>query len=144
MRSLGLQAYRFSIAWPRILPDGYGKVNQAGLDFYSRLTDGLLEAGIEPFVTLYHWDLPQVLQDRGGWTVRLAAQAFVEYADAVSRAARRPGQELDHAERAVVQLTPELLPRRARAGAPRPGRRAGRGAPSAAGARLGHAGDPPQ
>ena len=85
MRSLGLQAYRFSTAWPRILPDGYGRVNQVGLDFYSRLTDGLLEAGIEPYVTLYHWDLPQVLQDRGGWTARLAAQAFVEYADAVSR-----------------------------------------------------------
>jgi len=85
MRSLGLQAYRFSIAWSRILPDGYGKVNQAGLDFYSRLTDGLLEAGIEPYVTLYHWDLPQVLQDRGGWPARPAAEAFVEYADAVSR-----------------------------------------------------------
>ena len=85
MGSLGLQAYRFSTAWPRILPDGYGKVNQAGLDFYSRLTDGLLEAGIEPYVTLYHWDLPQVLQDRGGWPARLSSQAFVEYADAVSR-----------------------------------------------------------
>ena len=85
MRSLGLQAYRFSMAWPRILPDGYGKVNQVGLDFYSRLTDGLLEAGIEPYLTLYHWDLPQVLQDGGGWTARLAAQAFVEYADAATR-----------------------------------------------------------
>ena len=85
MRELGLQAYRFSTAWPRILPDGYGKVNQAGLDFYSRLTDGLLEAGIEPYVTLYHWDLPQVLQDRGGWPARLSAQAFGEYADAVTR-----------------------------------------------------------
>ena len=85
MGSLGLQAYRFSTAWPRILPDGYGKVNQAGLDFYSRLTDGLLEAGIEPYVTLYHWDLPQVLQDRGGWPARLSAQAFVEYTDAVTR-----------------------------------------------------------
>jgi beta-glucosidase len=85
MRSLGLQAYRFSTAWPRILPDGYGKVNQAGLDFYSRLTDGLLEAGIEPYVTLYHWDLPQALQDREGWPARLSAQAFVEYADAVTR-----------------------------------------------------------
>jgi beta-glucosidase len=85
MGSLGLQAYRFSTAWPRILPDGYGKVNQAGLDFYSRLTDGLLQAGIEPYVTLYHWDLPQVLQDRGGWPARLSAQAFVEYADAVTR-----------------------------------------------------------
>ena len=85
MRSLGLPAYRFSTAWPRVLPDGYGKVNQAGLDFYSRLTDGLLQAGIEPYVTLYHWDLPQVLQDRGGWPARLSAQAFVEYADAVTR-----------------------------------------------------------
>ncbi len=85
MRSLGLQAYRFSTAWPRVLPNGHGKVNQAGLDFYSRLTDGLLEAGIEPYVTLYHWDLPQVLQDRGGWPARPSAEAFVEYADAVSR-----------------------------------------------------------
>ena len=85
MRELGLQAYRFSIAWPRVLPNGYGKANQAGLDFYSRLVDGLLEAGIEPWVTLYHWDLPQVLQDRGGWPARLSAQAFVEYADAVTR-----------------------------------------------------------
>ena len=102
MRSLGLQAYRFSTTWPRILPDGYGKVNQAGLDFYSRLTDGLLEAGIEPYVTLYHWDLPQVLQDRGGWPPRLSAQAFVEYADAVARAAWQPGEELDHPERTLV------------------------------------------
>jgi beta-glucosidase len=85
MRSLGLQAYRFSTAWPRVLPNGHGKVNQAGLDFYSRLTDGLLEAGIEPYATLYHWDLPQVLQDRGGWPARPSAEAFVEYADAVSR-----------------------------------------------------------
>lgn len=85
MRELGLQAYRFSVGWPRVLPDGSGKVNQAGLDFYSRLTDGLLEAGIEPWVTLYHWDLPQTLQDRGGWTARLVAQAFVEYTDAVTR-----------------------------------------------------------
>jgi beta-glucosidase len=86
MRDLGLKAYRFSTAWPRILPDGYGKVNQAGLDFYSRLTDGLLEAGIEPYVTLYHWDLPQILEDQGGWPARATAEVFVEYADVVTRA----------------------------------------------------------
>lgn len=85
MQELGLQAYRFSIAWPRILPDGRGKVNQAGLDFYSRLVDGLLEAGITPFATLYHWDLPQVLQDAGGWPSRSTAEAFVEYADVVTQ-----------------------------------------------------------
>ena len=85
MKELGLKSYRFSVSWPRILPDGRGKVNQAGLDFYSRLVDGLLEAGIEPFLTLYHWDLPQSLQDEGGWAVRSTAEAFVEYADVVSR-----------------------------------------------------------
>src|SRR5689334_2183903 len=63
MRELGLRAYRLSIAWPRILPQGVGAVNTAGLDFYDRLVDGLLEAGIRPFVTLYHWDLPQALED---------------------------------------------------------------------------------
>ena len=85
MQSLNIQAYRFSIAWPRILPAGRGEVNQAGLDFYSRLVDGLLEAGIEPFPTLYHWDLPQALQDEGGWPARSTAEAFAEYADVVSR-----------------------------------------------------------
>lgn len=85
MRSLELQAYRFSIAWPRILPAGRGAINQAGLDFYSRLVDGLLAAGITPFATLYHWDLPQALQDEGGWPVRTTAEAFVEYADVVTR-----------------------------------------------------------
>jgi beta-glucosidase len=86
MKEHGLQAYRFSIAWPRILPEGRGQPNQAGLDFYSRLVDGLLEAGIVPFATLYHWDLPQALQDQGGWPARATAEAFVEYADVVSRA----------------------------------------------------------
>ena len=69
MASLGLAAYRFSVAWPRVLPAGRGAVNQAGLDFYRRLVDELLGAGIEPALTLYHWDLPQVLQDAGGWPV---------------------------------------------------------------------------
>ncbi|MBI5029915.1 MAG: beta-glucosidase [Chloroflexi bacterium] len=86
MRDLGLNAYRFSIAWPRILPAGRGAVNQRGLDFYNRLVDELLEQNITPYVTLYHWDLPQVLEDAGGWAVRDTAQAFAEYADVVSRA----------------------------------------------------------
>lgn len=85
MKDMGLKAYRFSTAWPRILPEGRGQVNPAGLDFYSRLTDELLEAGITPFVTLYHWDLPQALQDQGGWANRATAEAFVEYADAITR-----------------------------------------------------------
>src|SRR5881398_837489 len=70
MRELGLKAFRFSIAWPRVMPDGRGPVNQAGLDFYDRLVDELLGSGIEPLVTLYHWDLPLPLEDAGGWPVR--------------------------------------------------------------------------
>ncbi len=85
MRWLGLTAYRFSIAWPRILPQGRGAANEAGLDFYERLVDALLEAGITPFATLYHWDLPQALQDRGGWTNRDTAHAFVDYTQTVTR-----------------------------------------------------------
>ncbi len=85
-RDLGTNAYRFSIAWPRIFAHGRGKTpNQRGLDFYSRLVDGMLERGLEPWVTLYHWDLPQVLQDQGGWANRDTIDAFVEYADVVSR-----------------------------------------------------------
>ncbi|MGE5599521.1 MAG: GH1 family beta-glucosidase [Bacteroidota bacterium] len=80
MRALGLTAYRFSISWPRVLPLGRGAVNQAGLDFYSRLVDGLLQAGITPFVTLYHWDLPQAIQDAGGWLNRRTVDWFGEYA----------------------------------------------------------------
>src|ERR671932_771073 len=85
MRELGLDAYRFSIAWPRIVPAGRGQVNQAGLDFYDRLVDGLLGAGIQPFATLYHWDLPQPLQDQGGWTNRDTAHAFADYSEIVAR-----------------------------------------------------------
>src|SRR5262245_53393815 len=81
MKDLGATAYRFSVAWPRIFPDGTGKANPKGLDFYSRLVDELKVAGIEPFVTLYHWDLPQTLQDRyGGWQSKHTAMAFAEYA----------------------------------------------------------------
>ena len=86
MADLGLQAYRFSVAWPRIVPTGSGAVNRAGLDFYSRLVDLLLENGIEPLATLYHWDLPQPLQDAGGWTSRATAERFGEYAAHVGRA----------------------------------------------------------
>lgn len=85
MQSLNLGAYRFSISWPRILPAGRGAVNEAGLDFYDQLVDGLLARGIRPFVTLYHWDLPQVLEDEGGWPARPTAEVFVEFADVVSR-----------------------------------------------------------
>jgi beta-glucosidase len=79
MRSLNLNAYRFSTAWPRVRPDG-GAVNQAGIDFYSRLVDELLGSGITPWVTLYHWDLPQALEDAGGWTNRDTAYRFADYA----------------------------------------------------------------
>ncbi|HMA37351.1 MAG TPA: GH1 family beta-glucosidase [Chloroflexia bacterium] len=84
MRELGIAAYRFSIAWPRILPAGRGAVVPAGLDFYDRLVDGLLGAGIQPFATLYHWDLPQALQDEGGWANRDTAYAFADYAEIVA------------------------------------------------------------
>jgi beta-glucosidase len=80
MSAIGLNAYRFSIAWTRILPDGDGKVNQAGLDFYERLVDALLARGITPYPTLFHYDLPQSLQDRGGWPRRETACAFGDYA----------------------------------------------------------------
>lgn len=83
MADLGLKAYRFSVAWPRIQPDGRGPVNEKGLDFYRRLVSGLRERGIEPMLTLYHWDLPQALEDRGGWTVRETAERFAEYAGLV-------------------------------------------------------------
>ena len=83
LKELGATAYRFSIAWPRILPNGTGAVNQKGLAWYQQFVDGLLEAGIEPFPTLYHWDLPQALQDRGGWTARETAEAFADYAGIV-------------------------------------------------------------
>ena len=86
MKSLGVQSYRFSVAWPRILPMGGSAVNQEGLDFYSRVVDELLASGITPHITLYHWDMPQAIQDRGGWPVRATVDEFVTYADVLTRA----------------------------------------------------------
>ena len=83
MRELRLGAYRFSVAWPRIQPDGHGAINPRGLAFYDRLVDELLAAGITPYITLYHWDLPQALEDRGGWTDRDTAYRFADYAEIV-------------------------------------------------------------
>ena len=90
---LGLDAYRFSIAWPRVLPEGRGVASTEGLDFYSRLVDALLEDGVTPYVTLYHWDLPQPLEDAGGWPVRSTAEAFADYAELVTR---HLGDRVDH------------------------------------------------
>lgn len=103
MQRLGLNAYRFSIAWPRIIPGGIGAANPAGLDFYDRLVDALLAAGIEPFPTLYHWDLPQTLEDRGGWLNRDAVGWFADYAAVVSaRLGDRVRRWITHNEPAVV------------------------------------------
>jgi beta-glucosidase len=85
MKELGLDAYRMSISWTRILPDGTGAVNQRGLDFYKKLIDGVIEAGITPWVTLHHWDLPQTLQNQGGWASRETVGAFSNYAEVVVR-----------------------------------------------------------
>jgi beta-glucosidase len=85
MRDLGVDAYRFSVAWPRVIPEGVGAVNEPGLAFYDRLIDALLAAGIEPWLCLYHWDLPQALHDRGGWSVRESATWFAEYAALVAK-----------------------------------------------------------
>jgi beta-glucosidase len=93
MKQLGTNAYRLSVAWPRVVPGGDGPVNARGLDFYDQLVDGLLEAGITPSVTVYHWDLPQVLQDRGGWPERDTAHHLAAYAGAV---AERLGDRVSH------------------------------------------------
>jgi beta-glucosidase len=86
MRAMDLNSYRFSVAWPRVQPQGTGQANQKGLDYYRRLVDALLEAGIRPMLTLYHWDLPQALEDAGGWPNRETAFRFADYAAIVARA----------------------------------------------------------
>ena len=86
MRELGLNAYRFSVSWSRVFPEGKGRVNEKGLDFYRRLVDALRAAGIQPMITLYHWDLPAALEDRGGWLNRNIARWFAEYATVMFRA----------------------------------------------------------
>jgi beta-glucosidase len=93
MQDIGLRAYRFSISWNRILPQGRGALNHKGLEFYERLVDALLEAEIQPFATLFHWDLPQALQDEGGWAARGTVDAFAEYADVLGR---RLGDRVRH------------------------------------------------
>jgi beta-glucosidase len=80
MKELGLKSFRFSVAWPRVFPNGTGQPNPKGFDFYHHMIDALLDANIEPFCTLFHWDLPQVLQDKGGWENRDTVQAFADYA----------------------------------------------------------------
>jgi beta-glucosidase len=84
VRELGAGAFRFSVAWPRILPEGRGKVSEKGLGFYDRLVDALLEAGIKPVAVLYHWDLPQVLENDGGWAARSTVEAFADYSRVVA------------------------------------------------------------
>jgi beta-glucosidase len=93
MKAMGLRAYRFSVSWPRVLPEGTGRANPKGLDFYDRLVDELLRAGIDPWVTLYHWDLPLALYRRGGWLNRDIASWFADYASLV---ARRLGDRVRH------------------------------------------------
>ena len=93
MRELGIKAYRFSVSWPRVMPAGRGAANEAGLSFYDRLIDALIAAGIEPWLCLYHWDLPQGLEDLGGWTNRDSAQWFADYAGLIGH---RFGDRVKH------------------------------------------------
>jgi beta-glucosidase len=105
MKRLGLSTYRFSVSWPRVLPFGSGDVNERGVDFYSRLVDELLAAGIQPCATLYHWDLPQALQDRGGWAERATAQRFADYGSLLfARLGDRVTRWITHNEPIVTSM----------------------------------------
>ena len=110
MAGLGLNAYRFSVSWPRILPEGVGTVNEAGLDFYDRLVDALCAKGIAPYLTLFHWDLPQALQDEEGWANREVAKHFADYARVVAdRLGDRVKHWITHNEPSVVVLLGHFL-----------------------------------
>jgi beta-glucosidase len=127
MADLGLSGYRFSIAWPRIFPEGTGRPNGAGLDFYDRLVDELLVNGVEPYVTLYHWDLPQALEDAGGWPERSTVDAYAAYVETV---ARRLGDRVHHW---ITQCEPWVISRLGYGtGEHAPGRRDGAAALAAA------------
>ena len=119
MRGAGHRHYRLSVAWPRIVPEGDGAINPRGLDFYDRLIDALLARGITPWVTLFHWDLPQALEDRGGWLVRATVDAFRRYAETVVEAPGRPGPELVHGQRDPLLHRQGLRQRLVRPGAAR-------------------------
>ena len=86
MKKMGIPIFRFSLAWTRILPDGTGKVNQAGIDFYNKVIDKCIKEGVEPWITCYHWDLPQTLEDKGGWSNRDSIQWFEEFVDVSTKA----------------------------------------------------------
>ncbi len=137
LRSLGLTGYRFSISWPRILPTGSGRVNQAGLDHYKALLDALAERGIAGAATLFHWDLPQALQDQGGWASRDIALRFAEYAAVVGEALGDRVDQWITLNEPLVGRPARLPGRRPRPRAGRPGRRRGRHPPPAARPRPG-------
>ena len=142
LAGLGLKAYRFSVAWPRVLPAGTGAVNQAGLDFYDRLVDELLAHGVAPFATLYHWDLPQALEDAGGWPVRATAEAFADYAAIVAARLGDRVRSIATINEPWVAADHGYRSGDARARAKRPGRGDRRGSSPARGPRPGDAGDP--
>ena len=137
MKDLGLTAYRFSIAWGRVLPEGTGRVNEKGLDFYRRLVDALLEAGIAPAATLYHWDLPAALDDRGGWLNRDVAALVRRVRARRVPGPRRTRPDVGDAERAVGRDRWGLPLRRAGSRPPQPLRGADRHAQPDAGPRRG-------
>jgi hypothetical protein len=141
MRDLGLRAYRFSTSWTRIQPTGSGTANEKGLDFYDRLVDGLLERGIQPWLTLYHWDLPQPIEDRGGWLEPEVVDRFAEYAAIVGRrcdvadSQRDADLHADGVRHRTARTRPARLVEYASRGAPRaPCPRRGRSRPARRGA----------